>query len=398
MQGEHAGFVQTDHISIEDVSIRLAALLQWTEHESRKPTGEDVRIAAFAEAVHDEMLESRAFAIEIIDFIKLRHDIVTPAHMLNQLLRCYQADLIEHDATYPVPYTEPAVWRKAFNDIAADVDRSSQFFVSIRNSVSSNKADRYKGLGIAVGLLKPDIASQPLDILDVGCSQNHGLKQLAAADAYPFIPVKAGTLGGDEADPDNLEFEVDNEITSVLNRHVGKLLVKNWLGVDLYDINNPDHRRWAESCSYYPSEMLDPTRNHEFAVLENINVSNLHFFRDDFAHPVKPDAFAQQVPQKGYDAIFFSTMLYQATDEDRTIMRDRARQLVHPDGLIVYQDFADVTCDGDMRFLPEWSNWTYRTMVETPQSGEQVSEIIRWRNGRCLEAQLGSKALAALAR
>jgi hypothetical protein len=182
------------------------------------------------------------------------------------------------------------------------------------------------------------------------------------------------------------------------------------MGVDItpLDANSLD---WVKSCSFYPSELLDEELVREFDTLAlastglspskrlskklySLHPQNLGFYHGDFSDDESMSNFLEQSPVEKFHVVTFLTIMHQLSDEERTAMLKRAKDYLHPDGLIIIQDFARVNPDSpnQLEFPPDWQPYLYRTIVIDPtKPNEGPRELLYWDWGRCEKVVLADE-------
>ena len=272
----------------------------------------------------------------------------------------------------------------------------------IWREVQSNKAKRYETIPLLRVMFPEEFAEA--SILDVGCSQNQGLKQLALQIPFGEVGVADGT--------GQLPRDDIRAIRTAFNQQLQRpdfVLKESW-GTDFFDLSDVEGREWVEACSLIPSELRQPDVVQQYRFLQSVNPSNVHFKMSDFAMTVKPPRnpsdtrYMFDMPGKTFDIVSFMTMLYQVPAHERTIMFDHALQ--YSNRFIIVQDAAkriknpkgDHPMDG-LAFDPKQFNKTfgYRLFVydkDHPDHGFQ--ELARLSSGRGDIIQLVDTSLMAL--
>jgi SAM-dependent methyltransferase len=99
-----------------------------------------------------------------------------------------------------------------------------------------------------------------------------------------------------------------------------------------------------------------------------------------------------------FDVVTLSTILYQVSDQDRSLIQEIAKRYIKPEGVVIYQDFAVKDRDDPTRlhFHDTWFNdrFPYHTLVYDPHSPEELQDIFGWENGRCAKMITGLGRLA----
>jgi len=349
----------------------------------------DSRIAAFAIAASRAVTQNDNFRSTIHELLDFRPDI-SPNYAVNLTLRAIQKQLTRESyrRKYPEAYTNPDLWSRAIAEVSnpTNLAENDEFMWDIMyRHVQSNIAERYKSFTLLMHLMRNRFEDAP-SILDIGCSQNQGLKRIAISHILPFAPFQSVIEDGREAP--GLEIQI-------LNRLVGTpLKLGPSIGIDIMHPRDVSNKEWARSCSFYPSELLLDQRREEYDLLDTAEPPQVGFYAADFTHFDHED-FSKESPVKKFDMVTFSTVLYQISDEaQRQKMLDNARRLMKPNGLIIVQDFVTVDPADNTRmvFHPNWFEHTflYATMVIDPLDPTgQIREVFRWENGRCRRMMAG---------
>jgi hypothetical protein len=369
-------------------SERMLGFLHELHTQSDPRSTGDERIAAFAVAANRSIYDDEHFR-NVIDGLLSDRSELAPSYAVNLVLRALQKQLSRRpDSTgYPDAYTTPEPWRDSIAWVSEPENTAEHYdFVAdlTYRQVQSNVAERYKSIALIAQLMSPRLSEHPT-ILDVGCSQNQGLKKLALSGQIPFAPFHSMS----EQPPERTRLE-----TEILN----KLLVRAVplgpsIGIDAIHADDANNKEWARSCSFYPSELLNDHRREEYDLLEMAHPPQVGFYQADFAD-LDIDDLLRQSPSERFDIVSFSTVLYQVSEEQRATMIANARKLLKPSGLIVIQDF--VTLDEQdhtkLVFHPNWFEYSYiyTTVVIDPlDTTGRAHEVFRWENGRCNKMKAG---------
>lgn len=354
----------------------------------------DSRIAAYAEAAQESLRKNRTFK-ETVGYLLTEKKDTSPSHATNLVLRALQKQLMVRDDLYPLGYETPDPWKDAIQEVTEkDSEKYDEFFEDIMTrNIQSNIADRYKAFDLILHLYEERFDPHPT-ILDVGCSQNQGLKKMSLTDKYPFKDVEVVGSEADIVAPIKADSRLDH---SAFNRLIRRLFsdpftIGRSLGIDIVPADNPSNARWARSCSFYPSELLNAEKVREYDAIDAANPKNVSFYQGDFSRLDHED-FVKNAPNERYDLVTFSTVLYQVSPAKRKQMLENARQYVKPDGLIVVQDFVNVNRKDPtrLRFHKNWFKrpFLYTTIIRDPSDATgEMHEIFRWENGRCKKIKL----------
>lgn len=358
----------------------------WRKWEEDPPS-HDGYIRAHAQAMQADFINHGPMSDFMSDWLRANANI-SSSYAASKLLRAIQRQLYGHYEGYPSEFLTPQEWEKGTAWIVTDADRYGQFFSDVwTRPLQSNKSERYKALK-AFGVLARSFGRLGIfSVMDVGASQNAGLNHLASGVGFesPTV-IRPGTrartsLGHTAA------------FSAIMSR---ELPLDRAVGIDL--TWPEDSREWAWSCSHYPGELLDQERVDLFNALIEADYPTVGFFKGDF---VNFDDVAFRTRFAGRDTfkiVNFCTMLYQATEEERTAMLDRAAE--YAEEFIAVQDFVriDPNDPTHLIFRDNWQDepYPYRMVVRDLRSKNprQWREIFLWRDGRCRELTIGMGRLA----
>lgn len=344
-------------------------LHQEFEQQALNPPAGDERIAAFSQAMLN--ICKKPAGAELLAAVEARR-FETVSYGANLLLRAVQKQLIDTDPDYPVEYDEYLVWQSNLSTLLNSSEQSTELFADIkRRTTVSNVVKRYKAFKLASELMSPWLPEAP-QVLDVGCSRNHGLKKLHLN--MSFEPIECGITAGDSRLSPALVARLCNAAIASPRTYGAST------GIDISPLDAPGAAKWAKSCSFYPSELLDQAAVAEYDYLEAATPPGVNFAQADIL-----GATVKKLGQ--YDVVTASTFLYQLTSEQRTAARVALRGLVAEGGVVLYQDFAKRGREGsNLHHEDSWfaSLYPYRTLAELPsRSGDQLYELFRWSDGRC---------------
>lgn len=370
---------------------RVVAFFGEVETQINNPPGNDPYISAFGEAIMHEFFEGdRRFSGAVGEVLVARKDVPAP-YVFNLILKYVQGYLMEVDPKYPYGYDNVSKWVEAIRDYIHD-ESFQNFTENLKQlDINSNVPDRYKGTRLVLTFFHEKLPEHPR-ILDIGCSQNLGLKRLMLGPAATWSPTVLHT------NIETIQNMTDEE------RAENELWVRRTLrsfehtpgpsvGIDIYNLNNPDVQKWARMCSFYPSELLDCSKLEEYdAMVRDLNFKNVDFFCGDITSLSK-EQFESKVGDEKFDVIIFSTMLYELTPEQREAAILNAKKFAHDKSLIIYQDFCEVR-RGKLVFYESLhkEKYRYRTIVEDMRNPGTLKEFIRWENGRCTNGLINQKA------
>lgn len=345
------------------------------------PTGDEIG-SAFCVAAEEMMAENLEFSNLVDTFIDEQPD-HTPSYRLNILWHSLQKQLLrrvrDSDAPYPGAYNEPAQWKKAIAAVSVPYsEENEEFYFDINyRHLQSNVAERYKAFALIMQL-SGERLFEPAKILDVGCSQNLGLKKLALTNlGTHFNDIEVIEFGDTDS-----EIIVNKELSEHMNSLLrGRLAIGDSVGVDMVQSDDARNKEWAKACSFYPKELMMPERVEEYDYLDAANPPNVDFLWEDFSEIDTEQLEAQ------YDIVTFSTMLYQSDRSAQAKMLSNALRCVKPGGIVIVQDFlsSDSKNQDQLYFSKSWFKhlYGYRTLLLDSQDPTRFHEIFRWENGRC---------------
>lgn len=347
-------------------------------------------LSAFANASLQAITTLPFFRQNIFDAISLRTDL-NPAHIIKLGERCYQADLLTHDATYPRGYDTADAWLRAFETIENDDARSEMLAMRmLTQRVQSNIAERYKMVKL-LGEVYRERFAHPPSLLDVGTSELHGPLKLAFDDEVFGSAAFNQIVVTDKVDESFMEFIRSGEKSAKVNPDVTALANKALrqcvqfgpiMGVDMMNADDPAIKQWVYGCSFYPDELRDPAKVQTYRTLEQLDPEHerVGFSQIDFANSTDIESFKRLTGGATYDIITFFTVLYQAGNE-RAAMIKHAEELLNEGGLIVIQDAPGGNFETPYNYTTSIIDSTRRDL------GEQ--HIAHWRTPRCNELMLG---------
>lgn len=352
----------------------------------------DERIGAYAAALQHGLAEPGPLG----DFLQqLLHERagMGASHLFTQILRATQNQLYNHYPSYPEAFLDEQQWADAFDWILSDPGRINQFTQDIQTRpLQSNVPERYKGLKAFIVLARKIGRISTCSVLDIGCSQNAGLKQITSG--LPFEPPQVVVQEGQG-------YAADTGLSTGFQKIINAPLeLKTGVGVDLH---HPEAARsWAWSCSFNPSKLLDPQYVAIFKALITTDYPNIHFFKGDFSD-FDHAAFADAFPKTSFDIVHISTTLYQLNQHQRKAILKNAYQYANQ--FIVVQDFLriDPTDPTQLQFRNDWQDepFPYRTVAcDVRDPSGAWHDIFWWTDGRCSKilARVGHAATHALNR
>jgi hypothetical protein len=351
--------------------------------------GNDPHFARMSEAIAEEVVYG-----ELGDVIEeawaFREGTVQPDrpqmdsyHTMQLTRRNFQHQFLKkfpHD--YPANFSTPQQYREAIREVLADPSARMDFdHHQTYEDVRSNVVPRY-AIPLLLGQLLLEPKPEGYSVLDVGCSANLGLIAMYGSKDYDFEEIEIVRRS-------SRRVEVDKEATEAANEMIDKLFpLGASLGVDRMPIEH-DNLRWVRSCSFYPSELLQPAMIMKFDDLTQYRPRQVGFYEADFSKPdhleglplafallqreasrdrgvAKPTNLLEEIefrdrvhPDKElFDFVTFITSMYLMSQADRLVAIDRAKRLVKKSGHIFFIDFAE-TYDRSSTGMRFHNNFTY---------------------------------------
>lgn len=332
--------------------------------QAERPQGGDIRIAAFSRSVLSLMQNSDSSPV--VTEMRLHDN--SPLNTINVALRALQKQCMYRHDDYPNSFVKASRWTEAIHEIEASPEHFESFRQDMKRTVQSNVVERYKAIKLAALLMAPRIGEVP-NILDVGCSRNHGLKKLR--QNLPFMPVLVNSTESSSA--------LVNALVSTAMKQ--KIAIGHSVGVDRITYGAGNDAVWARSCSFYPTELLNTKSVTEYDYLDAHDFCDIEFAVGDFT----ADGLVSKTKVSRFDLVTASTFMYQLNQSERNRARQNFKRALTPDGAVLYQDFAKVSGDGKgLEFSKKWSKpYSYRTMIEFGDGSDQIYELFKWDNGRC---------------
>jgi len=369
-------------------------LIQEYDHQGNSSETSDIRTAAFGRAMvrvsaMDEVREATMSAIQLrIDRGVSNH----PSQLASHTQRAVQKQLWERQDTtyYPFPHDDEGIWvpqlEEMFTDPSIHFDhmtRSREFswFVGFFNLVS-NKYQRYSGIGAFSKAMEHELPELPT-YLDIGASQNHGLKALAHNEKFDTVTVRKSEDG-------DIDYELTERFNQAMN-HPRRLGPSR--GIDEYTERNfPGVTAWAESCSFYPSELLNPKLLERYRQLSALILDNVDLVAANASLPGM--RFNGRL---SYTIGLLFTVLDQQQPRTGKAMIENV--IDNTDRYVFAQDFAEVSPNDpfDIRCVGDWFSapYTYRLFgLDMHDQELGFQEVLRWKEPRCRTAVFGNSRLA----
>jgi SAM-dependent methyltransferase len=404
------------------ITPRRRYLYQASVEMAENPTapGNDPIYAKMSEAAAEEILNG-----DLGDVLETNLELresktgkVIEAHHAMQLTRRSLQDLFLKMFPREYPQAADSVsWvRGAINVMLSDPSMAMDFDAHmIQEDVRSNVDKRYAAF-LLIARMYQERLGEDISILDVGCSVNNGLKVMASNQIYRLDEIEVVDSTRDR----------DESLTSAANAILAsRLAIGASMGVDMFGLEF-DNRSWVRSCSFYPTELMNPAMVMRFDDLMNMNLREIGFYQGNFANDDEmeglPGAFArikweserprgdhtseslfemakfigeQRHDSELFDMVTFCTSMYLMSQADRLKAIERAKRLVKKTGLIVIQDFAEAyqRSSTGLRFHNnfQYAPYPYRTYVIPGGAEKQTPRhIFSWENGRAGRLMLGA--------
>lgn len=286
----------------------------------------------------------------------------------NRALRAVQAIEISADPFYPLGKTARGSWRPSLERAESD-EYYPTFDSNMQLYVGSNIADR--------GKVIPPIAAVhgkngPVDVLEIGCSQNRILTKLSKHGDSRFrygITRVVEDIPQDPHEPVTEDYLKSNYFSYLVQQKSFQL--GRSMGIDLHDADDTEAQTWADSCSLYPSECTARNRRI-YEELRALQPDNVQFFSGNFGAPFDHERFAASLDgNTAFDIVYLPTVLYQLPPDEQQAIMANAHKYVETDGLIVVQDFVEIDDEDNIEVQDYW-NWHYAIWVKDMSKGDEA--------------------------
>src|SRR5665213_233085 len=280
------------------------SLIKELSDEAQNPMADNPVFASLARTLRRHLVsQPDEIGSQVEDSLSMRLTAkpMSQGHLVQFLNRAFQHRALTNEMPgyeYPIDYSKDEVWELFFDFIAANPDIVWDLNEDlVVREVQTNKSDRYKTFKLVAQMYEKRLGRTPR-VLDVGCSLNLGLKQLANSEFFPFKPVELKQNG-----------EIEETSTRQLNTMLmARFAIGKSTGIDI--INPITDRDWVRSCSFYPKELLVPRAVMEFDDLIARIDPKISFERFDFTDEVKFEDFKNKIGDTKYDMVTFSTIWY----------------------------------------------------------------------------------------
>lgn len=411
-------------MSNHELDTQVQALYDYVDEQAKNLSSQSVDPAthalnqAYAEALHENPMFLHDFKVRLSAYGDTKdQDRVDPANLgrrgFKALIGVAMAQLIEADAT-PVGQTLSSTlsrtdddsfsvlanrtriedWRPLFSSITENIQLGARFFIYLGLPITSNVSERSKLLK-AVAALHYDTEERPLRIAEFGCSLNHTLKRLHLEGTDPLFtydPVRA--MRRELTAPGKAHYHEDSTDTQKLNRLLrgSRLLLRESVGVDLLDFDNPMFSSWALSNSRYLGELQNTRLSQQLAALTHYQPDTIKMVVEDFTN-MKPEDIGEPA-----DIVYDGFAFYQLDSEAKETQAHATAQACATDnGLAVLHDFVELDESGTPQFYKaDWPNWSCNVLVynkQRPELGWQKYFSVK--NGRTTEVVVEDAARQA---
>lgn len=375
------------------------------QHQGQFPPGQDLRVGAYARAMHWLVTTTDLMpGFEAAFQARIENGQNLPGSLISNIGRyALQKQFlpIADEIGFPERHTRAREWLHSLGHFSRTASAKAQdtlnFDLRTRNN-PRNVPARYKPVQLIRTAYKERF-DHPLQVLDIGCSQNHGLKQLALQHVADTTGRTAHERQRYDFAPTTVVDEVGN-VDQVLSEHISQMTNSHdaygpSLGVDMWPQPDEETRLWARSARL-TSEFLDVDKMAAYDELDSVDVPNVNYIDRNFSRPEE----AADIPDGASDLVMFSTVLYQLNAEKRAAMLAHAKTKVHEDGLIIVQDHVELDPDAPdgLHFTSLWYGEAatgYRTLVldmRRPEAG--FEEFAHYNNGSLGQATLNPSSVA----
>lgn len=374
------------------------------------PTGNDLRIRAYAEGMRRLMLLDSRLRMTLgfmHDFRGERDRDTPPLYAANLFLRAAQ-HLLKNRPDYAELSNTPEGWIAGVTSILDDpkVHEALDMILAL-GEVRTNVPGREMGPQLWLSLYGERF-DHPIRLLDVGPSVGAGVKGFIAGKINH--PVRVHQVIGGEVPGSAHLFDHQSVSDYINEQNARKLEFGQCFGADLMGQdfaiepeNLPQDRLfgnadWVES-NFYPTELIEDKGGvvSEFRRFNQLRLPNYKQYQLDFSSNDEVAQFDKNRGGEKFDVVTILTMLNQLSEAERVRVIANAKKMVEPKdsedlekpgGFVIVQDFCRVNpaYPSGLEFYPLWNPYTYRTIIFDMASPDQRPvEVFWWRNGRCTD-------------
>jgi hypothetical protein len=391
---ERGNDIMAEEVSIEqphEFEEQLHRLDMLCDRYAKKPLSGDIYMGAFAKA-----LKSERHSADLYPVVKVLYDVhpeIKPNHAFGHVLRSFQDKILRNEDKYPgYPrgFESPDGWAEVMHELLADPDIAGEIEYDMHaRETQSNIAERYKTFKVLMHLYAERFGKSP-HVLDIGCSQNLGLKKIALNKRFRYVSL---------SNTNNLRDALtETSFNRLSNR---KVMLGESYGVDLSIHNPAANKDWIKSNSFYPQDFLNSDLIREYDELEEQKVPNLDIVLCDLlTDGVQGLRTRNGGPiRRKYDFVISSTMEYQLTEDERERMNEIRLDLLGPNGIDIHQEFGHKDPLNPARHIISdewfWSNNPYHTTLrDTNDESLEFQTVFESTHGRVREIKLGEGLLS----
>lgn len=351
------------------------------------PAGDSVIASMSAELLEliDSSETARGIFESAFEIRFKRNEVQDPVYLTNLTIRAIQHTVLPkaEQLQYPHAFKTREKWQTVLPALLNGDDETATaelWLCLATRDIQSNKSERYKTLQMLGKLFM----SGEISILDLGCSQNQGLTQLALLDEIPFEALKITDIES-SIQKDTISKNMNNILHEPLQ------LSDSW-GVDIWPMSDESIKQWVNSCSFRPEELTDQKAVDKFkSINEHEPLPNIHFAHTLYDRSVS--AINQVLPSKKFNIISMMTMMYQMPKEERQDFIENALSYLNPGGLLVIQDGMELPSDNEDIVIDEIEfdpalftvKGGYKVIVSRYKDHGKFQEFGSYDSGRCNE-------------
>lgn len=371
----------------------VGEFLQLTLHEQ-------TRVKEFDELVKSTALEER----QSPDFVDAAQEQLEEqsAYYVRLLFSSVQRQLWSEtgDHSYPAnpDYTTQKHWEEVLASMLGEDNtyRDNIYRDVTTRELMSNVGQRYITVKLLAETMTERFGDSPR-VLDSGCSIMIGDRKLMSEGASRLFqaPRVVKPSHSQHESPHETNHELTEAMMQVAyGEYVGRKNATH-VGMDKIEEINADIIDWARSNTFGPAEIIEkPQLIDQFDDITAVQSDNIRFVSHDLSSDI-----GEKLPERSFDILFFSTVLYQMSGRNRDIAIENAVRLVSPNGLIVIQDGIkdEPQTKKTLRysaanFRKPYSYGTYIYDMANPNQGFQ--HLAEWKDGRCTSLYFGNSLIA----
>jgi hypothetical protein len=334
-------------------------------------------------------------------FLNKPESTISPLYVVQRLVRVSHTIAWQRNAArYPLTHKEVGAW-DATHRLMLDAERPDyeQFYGRawqfMGKDIMTNKAERGNMIQLVAALHNK--TTKALTIFEFGSSMNHILHalRLASRGNYTFGAVEVAKRATADEHTHLLprqRIAVDGVASALVNDLIQKrpLKLKQAIGFDIANPDDPGTKRWVRGSSHYVDEVLDKSLLREFTRLSRTASATVHsVYPVDIGTPINPSIIETKAPgvSDKADISFLSFSWYELKDRDSLATAvDNAINLTKEDGLVIVYDAVDINQDsGEPTFYDPRRPWTCAVYVldkQAPEHGFQKYFSVETGRGR----------------